>query len=237
MAQLPPHRRPYYPPPERMAVLQLRAARHWSLEQTAEAFLVTAATIASWLKRIDEQGPQALVQLREPVNKWPDFVRYIVQRLKTLYPMLGKVKIAQILSRAGLHLGMSTVGLILKETPVPAPATDHTPPTKKRIVTSKYPNHLWLVDLTAVSIGPGLRTTWLPFSLPQCWPFCWWLAVAVDHSSRRIMGTAMFKRQPTSEAVRTFLGRVMHANKSQPKHLVTDRGSQFDCQGFRLWCR
>ena len=55
MAQLPPHQRPYYPPAERMAILQLRAARNWSLEQTAKAFLVTAETIASWLKRVDEQ--------------------------------------------------------------------------------------------------------------------------------------------------------------------------------------
>ena len=35
MMQLPPHRRPYYPPAERMAILQLRAARNWSQEQTA----------------------------------------------------------------------------------------------------------------------------------------------------------------------------------------------------------
>jgi hypothetical protein len=189
MAQLPPHRRPYYPSTERMAVLQLRAARHWSLERAAETFLVTAATISSWLKRVDEQGPRALVQLREPVNKWPEFVRYIVQRLKTLCPMLGKVKIAQILSRAGLHLGVSTVGLILKEKPVPAPTTDQSLPPKKRVVTSKYPNHLWLVDLSTVPIGPGLWTTWLPFSLPQGWPFCWWVAVAMDHCSRRIVGS------------------------------------------------
>ena len=117
MAQLPPHRRPYYPPAERMAILQLRAARSWSLEQTAKAFLVTAETIASWLKRVDEQGPDALVQLPVPVNRYPEFVRYVVQQLKSLCPMLGKMKIAQILARAGLHLGVATVGRILKEEP------------------------------------------------------------------------------------------------------------------------
>jgi transposase InsO family protein len=51
------------------------------------------------------------------------------------------------------------------------------------------------------------------------------------------MGTALFKRQPTSEAVRAFLGRVIDANKSRPKHLITDRGSQFDCEGSRQWCQ
>jgi hypothetical protein len=41
------------------------------------------------------------------------------ERLKTLCPTLGKVKIAQILARAGLHLGATTVGRILKELPAP----------------------------------------------------------------------------------------------------------------------
>jgi hypothetical protein len=85
------------------------------LEQTSSTFLVTAATIAAWMKRLDEAGPDALVQLREPVNKFPDFVRYAVQRLKILCPSMGKVKLAQVLSRAGLHLGVTTVGRILKE--------------------------------------------------------------------------------------------------------------------------
>ena len=39
MAPIPAQRRPYYPPVERMAVLELRAARGWSLQQTAEMFL------------------------------------------------------------------------------------------------------------------------------------------------------------------------------------------------------
>ena len=44
--------------------------RGWSLEHTARLFHLTAATIASWMKRVDEQGPDALVQIREPVNKF-----------------------------------------------------------------------------------------------------------------------------------------------------------------------
>ena len=49
------------------------------------------------MKRVDEQGPDALLQIRDPVNKFPDFVRYAVQRLKTLCSSMGKVKIAQTL--------------------------------------------------------------------------------------------------------------------------------------------
>jgi hypothetical protein len=50
MARINPHRRPHYPPTERMAILELRAARGWSLEETALVLYVTAPTIASWIK-------------------------------------------------------------------------------------------------------------------------------------------------------------------------------------------
>jgi hypothetical protein len=137
-----------YPPTERMAILELRAARGWTLEPTASTFLVTGATIAAWMKRLDEAGPDALVQLREPVNKFPDFVRDAVQRLKTLCPSLGKVKLAQVLWRAGLHLGVTTVGRILKEPPCPKEKV--VTPAKGRVVTAREPGHVWHIDLTAV---------------------------------------------------------------------------------------
>ena len=189
MAQIAPQRRPHYSPLERMAILELRASRGWSVEQTADIFLITPATVTSWLKRIDDQGTNALLQLREPVNKFPDFVRYIVQRLKTLGPSMGKVKIAETLCRAGLHLGITTVGRILKEEPQSTPSD---PAPRTGIVTAKRPNHVWHVDLTAVPTSVGFWAPWLPFALPQCWPVCWWVAVVIDHYSRRVSGIATF---------------------------------------------
>ncbi|HUU97469.1 MAG TPA: hypothetical protein VM487_17170, partial [Phycisphaerae bacterium] len=41
MKRVDPQKRPHYLPTERMAVLELRAARRWSAQQTAETFLVT----------------------------------------------------------------------------------------------------------------------------------------------------------------------------------------------------
>jgi transcriptional regulator with XRE-family HTH domain len=55
-----------------MAILELRAARGWSLKQTANTFLVTPATIAAWLKRIDDQGANALLQPPFRVPRNPD---------------------------------------------------------------------------------------------------------------------------------------------------------------------
>ena len=103
-ARLEPRRRPYYPPVERLAILALRAARGWSLAETARRFLVEPNTIASWMARLDEQGEDALVQTSTPVNRFPDFVAQIVKHLKTVCPAMGKKRIAQVLARAGLHL-------------------------------------------------------------------------------------------------------------------------------------
>jgi transposase InsO family protein len=231
--RIPPQRRPHYSPQERMAILELRAARGWSLKQTADTFLVTSFTIASWMKRIDEQGPDALLQLHEPVNKFPDFVRYIVQRLKTLNPSMGKVKIAETLCRAGLHLGVTTVGRILKEDPQPGP---EDAALSTRVVTAKQPNHVWHVDLTAVPTSMGFWAPWLPFALPQCWPFCWWVAVVIDHYSRRIMGVATFKNSPTSVSVQHFLEHVIDNAGATSKYLICDKGPQFWCDAFKHWC-
>ncbi len=109
MALIDPQQRPHYPPPERLSMLELRAARGWSLEQTARVFLVTGPPIASWTRRLDEEGPDALVQIPSPVNKFPEMVTAVVQRLKVLCSSMGKAQIAQTLARAGLHLGVTTV--------------------------------------------------------------------------------------------------------------------------------
>ena len=232
MQHIEAQKRPHYPPTARLAILELRAARNWSLAQTARIFLVTPVTIASWMTRVDEEGPDALVRLPEPVNKFPDFVGYLVRRLKVLCPTLGKVKIAQILTRAGLHLGPTTVRRMLRETRPPnaCPTLQTTP----RTVTAQKPNVLWHVDLTTVPTAIGFWTSWGPFALPKLWPFCWWLAVAVDHYSRRVMGFAIFRRQPTSAAVRRFLERP--ARSHQPRYFVSDQGSQFIARDFKRWC-
>jgi transposase InsO family protein len=174
-----------------------------------------------------------------PVNKYPEFVQMIVQRLQRLCGGMGKVKIAQVLARAGLHLAASTVGRIRKEPPVgePTPPPVKPMPSARRVVTAKLPNHVWHADLTVVPTRAGMCTSWLPFALSQCWPFCWWVAVVVDHYSRKALGYAVFKKQPTSKQVRAFLCRLIAQVGGAPKYLVTDSGTQFTCAGFRPWCK
>jgi len=198
---------------------------------------VTEETIASWIRRVDEEGEHALVQLREPVNKFPDFVAHLARSLKLMCPSLGKKKIAQVLARAGLHLGATTVGRMLKARPRRSEAATEAVVTKKRRVTARYPNHVWHVDLTVVPTLAGFWIPWLPNTRPQGWPFCWWLAVAVDHASRLCVGFAVFMQRPTSPEVCAFLNRATKSAGARPKHIITDKGPQFDCSHYRSWCR
>lgn len=71
MQRIPPRHRPHYLPTERLAILELRAARGWSQSQTATALLVEPQTIATWMRRLDEQGPDALLRTPQPVNRSP----------------------------------------------------------------------------------------------------------------------------------------------------------------------
>ena len=122
------------------------------------------------LARNTQQGPRALLQLRQPVNRFPDFVRYAVQRLKTLCPMMGKVKIAQILARAGLHLSPTTVGRMLREPPHPVAKQQEV--VTGRVVTARGPNHVWHLDLTIVPTVSGFWAPWVPFALPTLRSWC-----------------------------------------------------------------
>jgi hypothetical protein len=87
---VPAPERPHYAPTERLAILELQAARGWCAEVLAEKFFVTAATIASWHQRIDEQGPDALVKTPKPVNRYPDFVATLVKKLTVTLPAIGQ---------------------------------------------------------------------------------------------------------------------------------------------------
>ena len=130
-----------------------------------------------------------------------------------------------------------SAGRILKEKPAPKPAANPETSTDGHIVTAKYPSHVWHVDLTVVPTGADFWTSWLPFSVPQCWPFAWWVGVAEDHFSRRVLGVTAFKSTPNCAAVCGFLGRTIAKAKKIPRYIICDRGEQFDCKGFRKWCK
>ncbi|MAF65989.1 MAG: hypothetical protein CMJ84_10095 [Planctomycetes bacterium] len=130
-------------------------------------------------------------------------------------------------------MSATTVGRIFKETPRPFPQVD-TRPTGSGVVTAREPNHVWHIDLTAVPIGSGFWCSWLPFAMPQNWPCCWWVAVVVDHFSRRIINIGVFANKPNCQVLCAFLGRTVRCTDA-PRYIVCDRDSVFDCGTFRRW--
>ena len=225
-----------------MRILRMKAARSWSSAQTAEIFLITEETIASWLRRIDEEGEHTLVQTPEPVNRFPAFVGYLVRWLKSMCLTMGKVRIAHVLARAGLRLGATTVGRMLRETgPIDEPGelvgADESLSVSLRTVKANYPDHIWHVDLTVVPTTAGFWVPWMPFSKLLRWPFGWWVAVAIDQFSRRVKGFALSTEMPASIDICEFLDRLTERTGSKPRQVITDKGAQFFCAEFKLWCR
>ena len=93
-------------------------------------------------------------------------------------------------------------------------------------------------DLTAVPISGGFWTNWVPNAIWQRWPICWWLLNVEDHFTRRWMGFAVFKTRPESEEVTAALDRIVETERSKPKHLIVDQGSEFKCEHFEEhWCK
>ena len=246
LARIPAQERPRYPPHERLAILALRAARGWSAAQTARAFLLTAATIASWMRRLDEEGEDALVRLPVPVNRFPDFVSVVVQQLRATCPSLGKVRIAQMLARAGLALSASTVRRALRrelsDKPTPPDgargraAEEKPSAAPKHAVTASRPHHVWHVDLTVVPLVGGFWIPWLPYAVAQRWPFGAWVVVVLDHFSRSVVARGVFDKQPTAKQVCVLLECAVRDAGTAPRHIVSDQGVQFQGE-YRAWCR
>jgi transposase InsO family protein len=220
-----------------MRILQLKAAQNWSCEQAAEALMIDEQTLMSWLRRIDEDVDSALIQLAEPVNRFPDYVRYLVRQLKALCPTMGKVRIAQTLARAGLHLSTTTVSRVMRESD-PIPDDVQLPVTiSSRRVTARNPGDLWHIDLTVVPTSAGFWVPWLPFALPQRWPFYWWVLVVVDHVSRAVMGLEIYRETPSSLEVQSSINHIARRTGRHPRYVITDKGSQFRAGSWREYCR
>jgi transposase InsO family protein len=199
--------------------------------------MIDEQTLKSWLRRIDEESDSALIQLPEPVNRFPDYVRYLVRQLKALCPAMGKVRIGQTLARAGLHLSATTVGRVMRELD-PIPDVVQLPVTiPSRRVTARNRGDLWHIDLTVVPTSAGFWVPWLPFALPQRWPFCWWVLVVVDHVSRAVMGLEIYRETPSSHEVQSSINHIARRTGRHPRYVITDKGSQFRAGSWREYCR
>lgn len=95
---------------------------------------------------------------------------------------------------------------------------------------ARAPNYTWHVDTSVLPISTGLWAPWLPFALPNVWPFTWHVAVVVDQFSRKLLGFEVFSKEPSADRMLRFLDTTIAAAGAVPKYIITDRGTQFQSE-------
>jgi len=123
-----------------MDLLSLRARAGWSAARAGREFLLDPKTLASWARRLDDQGPSALLAPRKPVNAFDD------------------------------------------------------------AITS------------------------------------WHLVLVLDHFSRSFLAFRLARREPSAEDVQATLDAAVARAGRAPKHVISDRGTQFRTE-YLEWCR
>ena len=76
----------------------------------------------------------------------------------------------------------------------------------------------------------------MPGTLPQSFPFAYWVCFILDHFSRRLVAFAVFKSEPTAQEIKAFFERAIQAAGRAPKYLINDQGSQFTADLFTEFC-
>ena len=90
---------------------------------------------------------------------------------------------------------------------------------------------------TVVPTHAGFWTMLSPFAWLQRWPFCYWVAVVVDHFSRRAVGFAVFRNMPPARDITASLDLAIANVGKAPRHIISDKGKQFFCKAFKDWSK
>jgi len=216
---LPPHRRPDYRPAQRLAILQLRRLRGWSIKKTADQFVVHRNTIRAWIRAAEGKGRPSLLNGAVVWNRIDDAVRWAVHELRRLCPEpeFGTRSIARQVVRASIEISRSTVQRVLREAKPPRPGRPARPamalPVGKKpyhLLRPKWINRVWHIDLLSVQV------LWLRLSV----------AVILDGFSRRLLCLRVYNRTPRAREMAALVRR-MAKEFGKPRFVITDHGTQF----------
>lgn len=147
--------------------------------------------------------------------RYADSVRHLVQSL-LLAGLPGDRSLASHLARAGWKLSRRTVQRIRNDKPT-APHDPPAPAAAPRAVRARYPNHVWMLDLTEI---PGFLRL-----------FSFKLAVVLDVFSRVPLAAQVFVFEPSGRDVARLFATAARRFGS-PRHAVSDQGPQFRSRAF-----
>jgi transposase InsO family protein len=216
---LPPHRRPDYRPEQRLAILQLRRLRGWSIKKTAKRFVLHHNTIRAWIRAAEGKGRPSLLAGAVVWNRIDEAVRWAVHELRRLCPEpeFGARRIARQVLRASVQISRSTVQRVLRE---PKPFRPRQPARPAmaapagvipcHLLRPDRINRVWHVDLLSLQI-PWLRFT---------------AAAVMDGFSRRLLCLRVYHRTPRSRDMAALV-RCAANQFGTPRFVITDHGTQF----------
>ena len=216
---LTPHRRPQYRPAQRLAILQLRRLRGWSIQKTAERFVVHRNTIRAWIRAAEGKGRPSLLDRAVVWNRIDDAVRWTIHELRRLCPEpeFGTRSIARQILRASIQISRSTVQRVLREPKPLRPGRPARPamavPLGKKpyhLLRPEWINRVWHIDLLSLQI---------------LW-FRAHVAAILDGFSRRLPCLRVHSRTPRAREMAALVGRVAK-EFGKPRFVITDHGAQF----------
>ncbi len=211
-----PHKRPTFSPEQRWAILQLMRLRGWSVQTTADRFVLHPNTIRLWLKAVHSESPGRLLG-GVPWNRIDDAVRHAVHELRALFsePEFGRRSIAFHLIRAGIQISPRTAQRVLREQKPRRPRRRVTLRTAiganpQAILNPAHLNQTWHLDLTTVQV------LWLRYSV----------TAVLDGCTRGLLRLKVFRGAPNTEDMIRLVGEAV-TKHGPPGFLVTDHGCQF----------
>jgi len=216
-----PHQRPEYSPEQRLAIVQLKRLRGWTLAETATRFVVHENTLRHWIYAVEGKGNARLLTGAIVFNKIDDAIRWTVHELRQLCPEpeFGTRSIARQLVKAAVQISRSSVQRILREPKSEKPKTPATPKPAmeepvgaepRHLLLPQHPNHVWHMDLTCIKI------LW--------WTF--WIAAILDGFSRKLLALRVYRETPCSQEMVQLVHRTTKES-GKPQFLITDYGGQF----------
>jgi transposase InsO family protein len=219
--KVPERHRPHYQPEQRYRILRIRNLLGLSQREAALMFRVSTETIARWEADTREvEGARPLVAPIPSVRRFADVARATVKTME-LAGFRGNALIARTLARAGWKLSSRTIGRIRRER-WPAPRLPVAAPTVRRAVRARYPNHVWMVDLTDVRGLFGITT--------------FKVAIVFDAFSRMPLSASVSSKEASALEIARFVSRTAKRH-GRPWHFVSDQARCFTGEIFRLKLR
>lgn len=174
---------------------------------------IARSTLYRWLHRIDDACRAPLA----PHNRTPGDVVALVWEVARANVEWGRVRIANQLALLGVFLAASTVRNILnRPKPRVTPghsshvAGEHQDQETGRSICAFYPNHVWSIDRTQVSLW-GL------------WPT--YVLIAIDHFSRKVVCVCPLEGPNGGWVCGALEGAFIAFGP--PRHLISDHEGVF----------